>query len=151
MPPRVRTFEGTLVLIAMAALGVRLAFTLGVAPDVRTTPPSDAGAYHLLANNLADGRGYIRPYDLLLAKPPAVRPTAEYPPLFPAVLSLVSRAGGDTVSAQRIAMCFVGTATVVLIGVLGRRVADSGVGLLAAGLAAEYNVLVPSAASLMPA
>ena len=136
MPPRVRTFEGTLVLIAMAALGVRLAFTLGVAPDVRTTPPSDAGAYHLLANNLADGRGYIRPYDLLLAKPPAVRPTAEYPPLFPAVLSLVSRAGGRTVAAQRIAMCFVGVATVVLIGLLGRRVANAGVGLIAAALAA---------------
>ena len=32
----------------------------------------------------------------------AVRPTAEYPPLFPAVLSLVSRAGGRTVAAQRI-------------------------------------------------
>ena len=150
MPPRVRTFEGTLVLIAMAALGVRLAFTLGVAPDVRTTPPSDAGAYHLLANNLADGRGYIRPYDLLLAKPPAVRPTAEYPPLFPAVLSLVSRAGGRTVAAQRIAMCFVGVATVVLIGLLGRRVANAGVGLIAAALAAVYPMLFQSDAVLMP-
>ena len=150
MPQRFRTFGSGLVLIAMAALAVRIAYTLYAAPDVRTLPPSDAGAYHLLANNLADGRGYIRPYDLLLAKPPAVRPTAEYPPLFPAVLSVVSRAGGDTVSAQRIAMCFVGTATVVLIGLLGRRVANAGVGLVAAGLAAVYPMLFQSDAVLMP-
>ena len=150
MPRRFRTFGGGLVLITMAALAVRIAFTLVVAPDVRTSPPSDAGAYHLLANNLADGRGYIRPYDLLLAKPPAVRPTAEYPPLFPALLSVVSRAGGDTVSAQRLAMCFVGAGTVVLIGLLGRRVAGAGVGLVAAGLAAVYPMLFQSDAVLMP-
>src|SRR5438128_494196 len=53
MPQRLRTFGGGLALIAMAALALRLAFTLAVAPDVRTLPPSDAGAYHLLANNLA--------------------------------------------------------------------------------------------------
>ena len=100
MPQRFRTFGYGLVLIAGAALAVRLAFTLVVAPDVRPLPdPTDAGAYHLLANDLADGRGYIRPYDRVLVK--TVRPTAEYPPLFPALLSVVSRAGGDTVGAQR--------------------------------------------------
>ena len=150
MPRRLRTFGGGLLLIAFAALGVRIAFALAVAPDVRALPPTDAGAYHLLANNLADGRGYIRPYDRLLAKPPVVRPTAEYPPLFPALLSLVSRAGGTSVNAQRLAMCFVGAGTVVLIGLLGRRVTNAAVGLLAAGLAAVYPMLFQSDAVLMP-
>lgn len=149
MPPRFRTFGCGLVLIACAALAVRLAFTLAVAPDVRALPePTDAGAYHLLANDLADGRGYVRPYDLELVR--TVRPTAEYPPLFPALLSVVSRAGGDTVGAQRLAMCFVGAGTVVLIGLLGRRVAGPAVGLVAAGLAAVYPMLFQSDAVLMP-
>jgi hypothetical protein len=149
MPRRIGSFGFGLVLIAGAALAVRLVFTIAVAPDVRPLPdPSDAGAYHLLANDLADGRGYIRPYDLVLAR--TVRPTAEYPPLFPAVLSAVSRAGGDTVGAQRVAMCFVGTGTVALIGLLGRRVAGAGAGLVSAGLAAGYPMLFQSDAVLMP-
>jgi 4-amino-4-deoxy-L-arabinose transferase-like glycosyltransferase len=153
MPPRSRTFGFGLALIAGAALAVRLVFTLTAAPDVRPLPdPTDAGAYHLLANELADGRGYIRPYDLALVR--TVRPTAEYPPLFPALLSVVSRAGGDSVGAQRLAMCFVGAGTVVLIGLLGRRVggprAGAAVGLVAAGLAAVYPMLFQSDAVLMP-
>jgi hypothetical protein len=150
MPRRLRTFGSGLVLIAIAALGIRIAFALAVAPDVRILPPTDAGAYHLLANNLADGRGYIRPYDRLIAKPPVVRPTAEYPPLFPALLSIAARAGARSVNAQRLAMCFVGAGTVVLIGLLGRRVASPAVGMVAAGLAAVYPMLFQSDAVLMP-
>jgi hypothetical protein len=121
---------------------------LSVAPEVRALPePSDAGAYHLLANDLADGRGYIRPYDLALVD--VVRPTAEYPPVFPAVLSVVARFGGESVDAQRIAMCVVGAGTVALIGLLGRQVAGAGVGLLSAALAALYPMLFQSDAALM--
>ena len=142
------TFAGGLMAIAAVALAVRIVFTLAVAPDVRPLPePTDAGAYHLLANDLADGRGYIRPYDLALLN--TVRPTAEYPPMFPAALSLVARLGGDSVDAQRLAMCVVGAGTVVLIGLLGRRVAGNGVGLLGAGLAAFYPMLFQSDAALM--
>ena len=54
-------------------------------------PLGDASAYHLLANHLADGRGYIRPFDLV--KFHLVVPTAEYPPLLPFVLSLLARSG----------------------------------------------------------
>src|SRR6476646_4546440 len=150
MPRRLRTTGAALVLIAIAALGVRVAFALFAAPDVKVVPPTDAGAYHLLANNLADGRGYIRPYDRLLAKPPAIRPTAEYPPLFPALLSVVARAGGRSVNAQRLAMCFVGAGTVVLIGLLAARLAGWAVGLVAASVAALYPMLFQSDAVLMP-
>jgi hypothetical protein len=150
MPRRLRTSAAALVLIALAALAVRVAFALLAAPDVKVVPPTDAGAYHLLANNLADGRGYIRPYDRLLARPPAIRPTAEYPPLFPALLSLVARAGGRSLDAQRLAMCFVGAGTVVLIGLLGARVAGWPAGLAAAAVAAVYPMLFQSDAVLMP-
>ncbi|MBV8949620.1 MAG: hypothetical protein JOZ99_02000, partial [Actinobacteria bacterium] len=113
---------------AVLALVVREVFISTVDPHV--PPIGDASAYHLLANNLAAGRGYIRPFDLLVIH--KIHTTAEYPPLFPAVLSVVSWFGAKSVHAQRLSMGVLGTATVVVIGLLGRRVAGAAVGLTAA-------------------
>jgi 4-amino-4-deoxy-L-arabinose transferase-like glycosyltransferase len=107
----------------------------------------DASAYHLLAERLAHGAGYIRPFDNLLLH--VQRPTAEYPPLFPALLSLPARLGAHSVEEQRIFLAFVGTATVALIGLLGRRTASPGAGLIAAALAAVYPMLFLTDATLM--
>ena len=82
---RLRGFAGALLLITGVALGIRLGYTIGVDPQVPQL--SDASAYHLLANDLADGKGYVRPFDLSAFG--LTHPTAEYPPLFPAVLSRV--------------------------------------------------------------
>lgn len=140
-----RRFLLALLGIAVAALGVRLAFlALGAPPVPRL---GDARAYHLLAGNLADGRGYIRPFDLLVVG--RVHATAEYPPLFPGVLAVVSFLGGRSVDVQRVAMCLVGTGTVVLVGLLGRRVAGAWAGLVAAALAAVYPMLFQPDAALM--
>lgn len=140
-----RRFALTLLAVAVVALGVRLAFLAFGAPPVPRL--GDARAYHLLANNLADGRGYIRPFDLLVVG--RVHATAEYPPLFPGLLAAASFLGGRSVDAQRVVMCFLGTGTVVLIGLLGRRVAGAAVGLVAATLAAFYPMLVQPDAALM--
>jgi 4-amino-4-deoxy-L-arabinose transferase-like glycosyltransferase len=140
-----RNFLVALVAIAVVALVVRIAFVLVV--DPKLPDPGDATAYHLLANNLADGRGYIRPFDLRLLH--VARPTAEYPPLFPALLAVPSFLGAKSVDAQRVFLCFVGTGTVVLIGFLGRRVGGPIVGLVAAAIAALYPMLFLSEAVLM--
>src|SRR5262249_22998169 len=79
-----------------------------------------------------------------------VRPTAEYPPLHPAVLSIAARFGLRSVQQQRVYLCFFGAATVLLIGLLGRRVAGPTTGLVAAGIAAIYPMLFQSDAVLMP-
>jgi 4-amino-4-deoxy-L-arabinose transferase-like glycosyltransferase len=131
--------------IAVGALVIRIAFILVVDPKVPAL--GDASAYHLLAENLARGRGYIRPFDDLLLH--IRRPTAEYPPLFPALVSLVARAGVHSVEGQRIFVAFLGAATVTLVGLLGRRVATPAVGLIAAALAAVYPMLFLSEATLM--
>src|SRR5207245_259960 len=55
-----RRFAIALAVIALAALVIRIVFIVVVAPTVPTL--GDAGAYHLLAENLARGRGYIRPF-----------------------------------------------------------------------------------------
>jgi 4-amino-4-deoxy-L-arabinose transferase-like glycosyltransferase len=138
-------FTLALAVIALVALGIRIAFVVVVAPRVPTL--GDASAYHLLAEHLAHGGGYIRPFDDLLLH--IQRPTAEYPPLFPALLSLPARLGAHSVDQQRIFLAFVGAGTVGLVGLLGRRVASSAVGLVAAALAAVYPMLFLSEATLM--
>src|SRR6185503_5307734 len=108
---------------------------------------SDSNAYHLLANHLADGHGYIRPFDF--ADFGLVHVTAEYPPLFPALLSVISVLGATSIEAHRLLTCLLGGGTVVLIGLLGRRVRGDTVGLVAAGIAAVYPVLFVTDTMLM--
>lgn len=144
MSPSVRVprwFVLGLASIALVSAVVRIAYTLGVSDDLPTI--GDAETYHLLANNLADGDGYIRPHDL------EARPTAEFPPLFPAVLSLLSLVGADSITAHKLFTSLVGVATVVLVGLLGRRVGGPAVGLVAAGLAAVYPMLFQVDGALM--
>jgi 4-amino-4-deoxy-L-arabinose transferase-like glycosyltransferase len=140
-----RRFSFALGAIAFVALVIRIAFVVVVAPKVPAL--GDASAYHLLAARLAHGGGYIRPFDDLLLH--LRRPTAEYPPLFPVLLSLPARLGAHSVEQQRIFLSFVGAGTVALVGLLGRRVASDAVGLGAAALAALYPMLFLSEATLM--
>ncbi len=140
-----RRFWFGLTAIAIGAVVIRIAFIVIVAPTVPAL--GDASAYHLLAEHLAHGGGYIRPFDNLLLH--VQRPTAEYPPLFPVLLSLPARLGAHSVEQQRIFVAFVGAGTVALVGLLGRRVASAPVGLIAAALAAVYPMLFLSEATLM--
>ncbi len=145
-PGRADRFLLGLGLIAVLALAVRIAFAVVVDPQVPEI--SDASAYHLLGRHLAEGRGYIRPFDLTILG--EVRTTAEYPPLLPALLALAGLVGIDSVDGQQLVLCVVGTATVVVVGLLGRRVGGPTVGLVAAALAACYPMLFQSDAILMP-
>ena len=143
--PRNRSFLIAVLAIGVIALAIRVAFVLIVDPTL--PDPGDATAYHLLANNLADGHGYIRPFDFRILH--LSRPTAEYPPLFPALLSVPSYLGATSVDSQRLFLCFVGAGTVVLVGFLGRRVGGPIVGLVAAAIAAVYPMLFLGEAVLM--
>jgi 4-amino-4-deoxy-L-arabinose transferase-like glycosyltransferase len=141
---RNRAFLVALAAIVIGAFAVRIVFVLVV--DPKLPDPGDATAYHLLANNLADGRGYIRPFDSRILH--VSRATAEYPPLFPALLSVPSFLGAKSVDAQRMFLCVIGAGTVALIGLLGRRVAGALGGLVAAAIAAVYPMLFLSEAVL---
>ena len=104
--------------IAVAALVVRVLVIVLVDPHVPAL--GDASAYHLLANHLADGRGYIRPFDLV--KFHLVVPTAEYPPLHPFVaLALRPRSGCAASRPSGSASRSSAAGTVALVGLLGRR------------------------------
>jgi 4-amino-4-deoxy-L-arabinose transferase-like glycosyltransferase len=132
-----RTFVVALLAVALGALVIRVLYNVVVDPQVARL--SDATAYHLLGKNLADGRGYVRPFDLQLLG--VSRPTAEYPPLFPAFLAALNTIGIGSVNAQQLALTLVGTTTVVLTGFVGRRAGGDTVGLVAAAIAAVHPML----------
>jgi 4-amino-4-deoxy-L-arabinose transferase-like glycosyltransferase len=142
---RASAFWKWALLVGGVAMLVRVLVILLVDPHVPEV--GDASAYHLLANNLADGRGYIRPFDL--AKFGRVVPTAEYPPLHPFVLSLFARLGARSVEAQRIGLAVIGSGTAVLVAYLGRRAAGVTVGVVAGLIAACYPMLFLPDATLM--
>lgn len=133
-----RAFWRWLIGIAAVALGARLAYALAIAPDLPAR--GDTLLYHYLANGLADGKGYIRPFSELQFG--QALPTAGYPPLYPLYLSAFSAVGLDSLDAHRAVSCLLGPIAVVLVGLLGRRVAGDRAGLIAAALAALYPQLV---------
>jgi 4-amino-4-deoxy-L-arabinose transferase-like glycosyltransferase len=130
--------------IIVVAFGMRLWYDLAFAPSV--TVGGDGKTYHWLANLIAGGHGFIRPWDYTLDG--IVRPTAEHPPLYPLLLAGVSKLGWTSWTAHRIASGVMGTAAVLVIGLVGRRVAGRAAGLAAAGLAAVYPLLVVSDGTL---
>jgi 4-amino-4-deoxy-L-arabinose transferase-like glycosyltransferase len=129
-------FPAGLALIALFGLILRLAYALIV---LHKTPVGGDGLeFHILANQLAGGDGYVQP---LIVSPGHV-PTADKPPLYPMMLALPSLVGWKSLVAHRVVSCLMGAALVAGVGLLGRRVGGERVGLLAAALAAAYPLLV---------
>ncbi|MEA2422686.1 MAG: hypothetical protein QOF55_1785 [Thermoleophilaceae bacterium] len=132
-----RPFATRLAAIAGVGLAVRLVYALGVMGDRRVT--GDGNEFHFLANVLADTGRYLQPFQYIGLHHSV--PTTEKPPLYPALLAIPSALGLDSVDAHRVVSCLFGAVAVVLIGLLGRRVGGTRVGLVAAGLAALYPAL----------
>lgn len=138
-----RRFAVRLAIVAAVALVARLVYSLAIVGDDPLL--GDGLEFHLLANNLADGHGYVQPF---LLGDGVARATADKPPLYPLVLAGFSLVGGTSWEWHQVAGALMGTATVVVVGLLGRRVGGERVGLLAAGIAALYPMLVAADGSL---
>lgn len=127
-------------------------YVLTIAP---TTVSGDALYYHYGANALADGAGYSDPYrwywDVREEIPLADgtvhveetaagtrEPTAAHPPAFVTYLGAFSAIGLTSERAHQLATVLLGTATIVLAGLVGRSLAGERVGLLAAAITAVY-------------
>lgn len=106
----------------------------------------DALEFHLQANLLADGRGYIQPF--LWQGQHIANASADKPPLYPLLEAALSLFGGRSYQWHHLVGVLSGTATIAVVGLLGRRVGGDRVGLLAAGLAAVYPLLVAADGSL---
>ncbi|MCU1458597.1 MAG: hypothetical protein JWL73_2689 [Actinomycetia bacterium] len=124
------------------ALGVIVALGLGLRllhlsqTKWGTVPAGDAYYYHVQANFIADGRGFIDPFSIKYHQ--GVRQVATHPPLFSLVLAAISWLGARSADAHRVACCFMGAGTVLLVGILGRKLGGRRAGLIAAACAAFY-------------
>jgi 4-amino-4-deoxy-L-arabinose transferase-like glycosyltransferase len=140
-----RGFGRWLAVIVALGVGLRTLQTLLVAP----WPPgifNDEAYYSTLAHLVATGHGFVRPaefYGFHLSLP-----TAERAPLFTmlvAGLYKLGLAGGD----GRLVGLLTGGGTIVALGLLGRRLAGERAGLIAAGLAALYPILIAADGAMM--
>jgi 4-amino-4-deoxy-L-arabinose transferase-like glycosyltransferase len=137
--------------LALAGLGA-LAFTARLVYGLAAPDPAGFGDdawYHVVANNLASGRGFSNPlYSLspdgkqILGTGGEPVPTAFHLPLFPAVLALGSELGADSYRAHQAMGWAFGAGTVMTIGLIGRRLGGPRTGLIAAAIAALYLPLI---------
>jgi hypothetical protein len=138
-------FEIVLVAIAVFGLVARVAYVLTIGR--RLTIGSDAIWYALQAGPIATGKGYIDPAAFYqLGKQ---IPTANFPPLWPMALAVANRAGIHTQTGYQLVGAILGSITVALTGLLGRRVAGPRTGLVAALIVACCPLLIAADGSLM--
>lgn len=123
--------------IVAAALAVRVGYVVGWSDETRQA--GDAVYYHVGANLLADGRGFIHP--VAAAFQFRVVEGADHPPAYIVYLAAGSLVGLRTFFEHQIMSCVMGAATVGLLGFAGRRIGGPRVGLAAAVLAAVFPTL----------
>jgi hypothetical protein len=129
---RARVGRG-LWLVAGVAAAARLAYWALVTPSWK--PDSDADQYVRLARALGHGDGFALQYPQL-----EVHATAFRPPLYPALLSVVSWT--DALWPARLLSVALGTGVVVLAAVLGQRIGGARAGLCAGLVVALYPPLL---------
>ena len=134
MPGGPNRWRLELGLVCAGALALRVGYVLALEHPFAIA--ADAYHYHQGANLLVEGKGFIVPvtYEQL----GQVRQTAQHPPLYTVALAIPSLLGRRSVLDHQLWSCVIGTGTVALTGLVGRRLAGAGAGLVAAALAAVY-------------
>jgi 4-amino-4-deoxy-L-arabinose transferase-like glycosyltransferase len=128
-----RWFWWALVAVAAAGLLGRVAFVVLEQRDIDFG--GDARFYHQGANLLADGKGFISPFEFEQGR---TVEAAEHPPLYLLFLAIPSALQMTSTLTHLLWSCALGAATIVLVGLLGRVVANERVGIVAAALLAVY-------------
>lgn len=144
MQHRPRRFAQSVAVVAVCGGLLRLADLLTVARH--TVGIGDWWFYHWQANLIADGRGFLDPFQLLQHH--AV-PSAGHPPLYPLVLAGLSKAGLTSTLWHRSLGVVLGMISIALIALIARRVAGPKAGLAAAIIAAVYPIFIGADADLM--
>lgn len=133
-------FERALGLVALGGLVLRWIYSIWHRDFL---VQGDAMTFHQVARHLADGAGFIQPFTV------PVQPTAEHPPLWELVLAGANLVGANGYLTHRLLAGLIGAVTVVLVGLVGRRVAGDRAGLVAALIAAISPILITADGSLM--
>jgi 4-amino-4-deoxy-L-arabinose transferase-like glycosyltransferase len=141
---RDRRWVVVLLGICALGLGLRVGYVLGWQQLDEDELGGDAFYYHAAANLLADGEGFVHPF---FWEEGIRAPGADHPPAYQMVLAVPSLLGFDSVRDHQLFSSVLGTVTVGLAGVAGRRIVGRRAGLIAAGLTALYpNIWMNDAA-----
>ncbi|HEY1590147.1 MAG TPA: glycosyltransferase family 39 protein [Solirubrobacteraceae bacterium] len=142
--PSAATFWPWLLGITVTAFLLRILYMLTIAPPLFGL--ADEAFYYHASDLIVQGHGYSQP--LIAVFYGLYRPTALHPPLWSAVLSIVSlftapandtaSVTGTAVDVHRGVTCLCGATVVLLVGLLGRRIGGWRVGLVGAAIAALY-------------
>lgn len=145
-------FNKVLLLICLLGFFIRLLYFFLIAADNQLS--GDASSYHLTANIFADGLGFTEPFRYLFGAIDSVpiegklievitpighiEPTAGHPPMWTLLLSIGSFLGFTTVFQQQIFSIFLGIPSIILAGLIGKKVGSEQLGLITASLTATY-------------
>jgi 4-amino-4-deoxy-L-arabinose transferase-like glycosyltransferase len=135
-----RRFWRILFLIVLAAFVVRVAY-VGLAKRDESIR-GDQLFYNSESDRLADGDGFVEPFDPQALIRGQVRkghdPAADHPPLTVIVLTPVAFLTDHDEIAKRLTMSLLGAVAVGVIGLLARQLAGDRAGWIAAGIAGVY-------------
>jgi 4-amino-4-deoxy-L-arabinose transferase-like glycosyltransferase len=129
--------------VAAFGFGIRLLYLAFVTQHFQYG--FDAVWYELQGGFIKLGLGYINPTSWFRG---VTQPTANFPPLYPLLLAGAAEVHRSQLMFQLVG-CGTGSVLVVLVGMLGRRVAGARVGLAAAAIVALYPLLIAADVSMM--
>jgi 4-amino-4-deoxy-L-arabinose transferase-like glycosyltransferase len=136
-------FRRSLLLIALGGLALRVTYVLAL----RRGEPlaNDAFYFTYGANLFAEGHGFIQPHaaigSLIEGREMVEEAAADHPPLYVlwlSIASVVDPRSGTSPTVHMLWTCVLGAGTVLLCGLIGRRLAGPRTGLIAAAIAAIY-------------
>jgi 4-amino-4-deoxy-L-arabinose transferase-like glycosyltransferase len=125
-----RWFFPTLSILVVLGIVFRVMYS--VVWEDGTAPVGDPKFFEQTAASLARGDGFS---SLFLGRGNPV-PTALHPPFFSSVLAVLNLIRLESADAHRIALAFISAGTVIVMGLLGRRLLSPATGLVAATCAA---------------
>lgn len=123
-----------LAAVVSGGLLVRVVTWLVIAPT--KTDGGDPFYYHVTANMLALGHGFLEPFNWLDSEKQIA--AAVHGPLYPIVLSISSRFGGTTYVDHKFVTILIGTAIVLVTALVAERLGGRRAALIAGALAAVY-------------
>lgn len=132
-----RRFADCLGVIGAGALALRIVYVVHQRWDLPLH--GDAWFYHWQARLLSTGHGFISPSAFYMIG--ITRESADHPPLFTLYLTALDLVGLRSARGQLLTLSLMGTATVVILGLVGRRIGGARTGLVAAAIAATYPPL----------
>jgi 4-amino-4-deoxy-L-arabinose transferase-like glycosyltransferase len=148
------SFGAALAAVVVLGAVARIAYVYAYAPDSFGKLFPDSVWYYQEARNIRHGVGIVdlgRQFAGLNghAFAQGLRPTAYWPPGYPALLVVVQSVFGEGLRASQLAGVASGAATIVLTGLLGRAIGGLRIGLLAALLIAINPLIIAIDGSLM--